>query len=528
MIATHRVKDSSNNTVGFIVNGVFYNDHIVKQNMSYIDNLSMLKNGVIKAKKTIPDVQYKNAVTRKQYNEIKKKNPFDRDIANELKRWKINNTNGSILQVKGTRQIGKTSEILKFAYSNYDCVIYVDLSKDKTNFEACMQTNKIKLELYKYCIRFNLPTFDDSRNTVIIIDEIQDNVSVFNSLRTLRSELKCDIIVTGSYLGTLTSSFTKESQEKVFIPMGTIKPITMFSMSFREFCRAFEAEELLMNIDIHGKSEDKHYDRLKMLCDLYCSIGGYPAVVAKYKDTQNIKECYDVISKLLSMFQQESLRYFKDSKLPTVFDLVFAYAVNEMSREKRGNDKEFIAGLTDFINTGSKTFLSGDEISQVVTWLIQCNMLDACSMRNGNNFSNKWLNSRMYFMDCGIASYIMNSMALGESEKRDMLTETFVFCELNRLFYENIHNRKVKASLCFSIDDKCELDFMFVGSGGDIDNVVFGIEIKSGRESHDTLTAYIESEIIDKDIFAELDHGRCGKNFDTIPVYTVGARFPYR
>ena len=34
MIATHRVKDTAGNTVGFIVDGLFFNDAIVKQSMA--------------------------------------------------------------------------------------------------------------------------------------------------------------------------------------------------------------------------------------------------------------------------------------------------------------------------------------------------------------------------------------------------------------------------------------------------------------------------------------------------------------
>lgn len=42
LTATHRVKDSSNNTIGFIINKQFYTDYYLEKNIEYIDNLTLL------------------------------------------------------------------------------------------------------------------------------------------------------------------------------------------------------------------------------------------------------------------------------------------------------------------------------------------------------------------------------------------------------------------------------------------------------------------------------------------------------
>lgn len=527
MLATHRVKDSAGNTVGFLIDNTFYNDNIVRQYIDSIDNLSMLKNGTIRAKKALPDMQYKYAFTKRRYKELKTKNPFRRDIEDELIKWKRTNYK-SILQIEGARQIGKTTEILKFAYNNYEYVIYVNLVKDDYKFASCIKQNVTHIELCKYCTRANLPKFNNSRNTIIIIDEIQENSGVINALRTLRSEVNCDIIITGSYLGTLTSNFTKDDTKKVFFSMGTVTPITMFSMSFQEFCRAFNVEDALMTLDIHGNSEQNKYKKLQALYNLYCTIGGYPGVVTKYKETQNIKECFDLIEKLILMFKYESSRYFRDPKQIAIFDMVYEQAIVEMLTEKRGSGKKIVENLTDFMNKSGKSLVARDEVSNAITWLIKCNIIATCSMIEGNDFVNKQSNRRMYFMDCGIASYIMNGLELEESSKRGLIAETFAFCELNRLFFENISNRKVKDRLCFSLFNQYELDFMLVGKGGDIDNTIFGIEIKANKGEPKSLKVYIDKKLVDKGILAEITQGGRGENFDTIPIYTVGARFPYK
>lgn len=51
MQATHRVKDSNNKTIGFIVDNTFFTDYFVAQNISSIDNLTITKNGIIRSKR---------------------------------------------------------------------------------------------------------------------------------------------------------------------------------------------------------------------------------------------------------------------------------------------------------------------------------------------------------------------------------------------------------------------------------------------------------------------------------------------
>lgn len=527
MRATYRVKNRFGDTVGFIVDDRFLNNTKTKEKINDISNITMLKNGVLRANKVLPAVQYAEAVTKNRYKSIVKQNPFERDIAVELKNWKSSNYK-CILQVNGARQTGKTTEILKFAYSNYANVVYVNLVSDVYKFIDCIKQDMVQTELSQYCARANLPKFDNSRNTVIVIDEIQENVDVFNALRTLRNEVSCDIIITGSYLGTLTANFTKENNKKVFFSMGTIMPITMHTMSFREFCRAFNKEDVLMSIDIYGSSEKKAYEQLQAMYNVYCNIGGYPAVVSKYKMTKSITECHALIGSLLETFKQESARYFTDSKQIAAFELVYEQAIIEMLTEKRGSGKKLVEEIAEYAHKNDKGYMTREEVSNAITWLNKCNMISTCAMVEGNKFKEQQPNRRMYFMDCGIASYLADNFALSDAAKRGLLTETFAFCELKRLFLANLSNKKVKDNLCFSLYNQYELDFVLIGKGGSIENVVFGIEVKSNKGDPKSLKVYVSNNLVDKGILAENTQGGHGADFDTIPIYAVGARFPYK
>lgn len=199
MLATHRVKDEKNNTVGFIIEGQFTNIQTIKDNINSIDNLTIQRNGVIRAKKSLPELYYTDAIRKFTYKRLLANNPFYREIQSELEHWKKVNYR-QILQLGGARQVGKTTEILKFAYKNYKYVIYVNLVSDQHNFKNIVRSSNIKLSLASYC-KHNYIKYNDTRNTILIIDEIQTSKEVYNSLRNLRASLNCDIVITGSYLG---------------------------------------------------------------------------------------------------------------------------------------------------------------------------------------------------------------------------------------------------------------------------------------------------------------------------------------
>lgn len=107
----------------------------------------------------------------------------------------------------------------------------------------------------------------------------------------------------GSYLG-------KTIEPQYFLPAGDTEDMVLYTLSFAEFLQAMESRHLYEEVDLYGGSEHEQYDELKSLYDIYCQIGGYPAVVMKYLETKNTEECEDVIAQIIRIFVEESARYF--------------------------------------------------------------------------------------------------------------------------------------------------------------------------------------------------------------------------
>ena len=519
MIATHRVKDTAGNNVGFIINSRYFSYDFVKNNISEIDNLYVTSGGLVKSKSGKLDVISLLQVNRLRYKKLCEENPIQRDIQEEFSTWKTTR-HTDILYVEGARQTGKTTEIRKFAYNNYEQVIYVNLS-DKAQLDRFLTiviNNASKLfGLSKYCKSTSEhDKYNDNPNTILIIDEIQDSVEVYNSLRTLQSELNCDIAVTGSFLGRTVN-------KEFFIPAGNTYNVEMTPLSFMEFCRLYNADRLLTTIKLDGTSPVSNYNTLLELYNVYKEIGGYPRVVKTYIKTKSTEACNDIFVDLLERFIQESRRYIGTDKSQLVFENMFKAAAIMQTREKKGTDNNIVELTSKFINDSTRSIVDRKEVNTAIRWLVYNGVLGTCDLYNQGNVLELLPEKRIYFRDCVLLNYVLSNTAIDDATRRGIIAETFAYNELYRL-YKNRSKRIKGDKPCCSVFNNYELDFMVV----DNNDKKYGIEIKSGTTNNPkSLMEYRRNGFINIAIVAEITNGSIKAKWHSIPIYTVGARFPY-
>lgn len=517
MRVTHRVKDSNMHTIGFICDdGQFYTDYIVRDNIDLIDNLRLLSKGSFRADNELP-IKYWSDIMKARYHKLITEYPMVRDIQESLITWK-KWPNRKILQLEGSRQIGKTTELKKFGHKFYEYVIYVNLATHEALLKEMMDKagiNGVGMEFI--CRKLNLPHYVDNRKTLFIIDEIQISSDIYNRIREFESNLNCDIIVTGSYLG-------QTLKKEYFKPAGTIMIMKMFPLSFNEFVRVFEKEHLLKNIDALGTSDDEDYIEIYKLYDLYRKLGGYPEVVYTYKKSKNIEISLSVYESIFTAFERESGFYFKDSKEPLIFKSVFQEAVRIMVLEKKGNGGKLVEVVTELVKKSQKMLVSRDEVSNAVQWLIYSGILGECDLCNNGSMKEIIPARRIYYTDCGLLYYVCSKMSIEQSDLDGILTETFAYSELNRLYNEFGVTKRVKGNTpCFSTYQGYELDFMILGK----DNTIFGIEVKTQKGDPKSLKIYTDKKLITKGILAKRTKGGKSDNYCTIPIFTISTHFPY-
>lgn len=126
-------------------------------------------------------------------------------------------------------------------------------------------------------------TFVDDKNTIVVIDEIQESAEVYSMIRQFAREFSCHFVVTGSYLG-------KTLSKEYFLPAGDIDTLVLDTLSYEEFLGTVGLRDVYDNLDLFGQGETKAYEELKKWYDIYTQIGGYPAVVKCYLETKDMEE----------------------------------------------------------------------------------------------------------------------------------------------------------------------------------------------------------------------------------------------
>ena len=416
-----------------------------------------------------------------------------RNIYIKLLAWKKENT-GRVLELQGARQVGKTYILKKFGKENFSKMVYINMAENTgKNFLRCvsiamewepgkpMEETPIRkaLELYD-------ETFKDNKDTVVIIDEIQESAEIYNQIRTLAREFQAYVIVTGSYLGrTMELDF--------FLPAGDMDHMVMESMTFDEFLDVFDERELYEKIDLYGKGRTEDYKKLMEYYEIYQKIGGYPAVVACYAEYRDLNKCMGLISDLINVFADESKRYFEDIIDINMFQKLFNAIALLMMQEKQGI-RDLTAELSKIAYQEESGRTTKKMINHAISWLQESHIIGYASKAVDCDYKQIKDNSRYYFLDLGIAYYFLSRTGAPYDVIKGLLAENFVYLVLRRRI-ENTHEIAGLVPWFASYEKiKGELEF-YVRSLVDYKN--YGIEVKSTDASAKTARKLLEDGKLD-------------------------------
>ena len=416
-----------------------------------------------------------------------------RNIYKKLLAWKKENT-GRVLELQGARQVGKTYILKKFGKENFSKMVYINMAENTgKNFSRCisiamewepgkpMEETPIRkaLELYD-------ETFKDNKDTVVIIDEIQESAEIYNQIRTLAREFQAYVIVTGSYLG-------RTMEPDFFLPAGDMDHMVMESMTFDEFLDVFDEQELYEKIDLYGKGRTEYYKKLMEYYEIYQKIGGYPAVVACYAEYRDLNKCMGLIGDLINVFADESKRYFEDIIDINMFQKLFNAIALLMMQEKLGI-RDLTAELSKIAYQEESGRTTKKMINHAISWLQESHIIGYASKAVDCDYKQIKDNSRYYFLDMGIAYYFLSRTGAPYDVIKGLLAENFVYLVLRRRI-ENTHEIAGLVPWFASYEKiKGELDF-YVRSLVDYKN--YGIEVKSTDASAKTARKLLEDGKLD-------------------------------
>lgn len=444
-----------------------------------------------------------------------------RDIYKRLLEWKRENTH-KVLELEGARQVGKTFILDKFAKENYKVQIYVNMAQTSgQEFLACLEQAtawqpgmKRKERPIHEALSLFHGEFEDNKDTIVVIDEIQESSKVYSMIRQFAREFECDFIVTGSYLG-------KTREKDFFLSAGDVDSLTMTSLTFAEFLEAAGKRELYETIDLYGASDHAQYDELKHWFDVYLHIGGYPEVVKAYLETGNLEQCADIIESLIRIFVKESGRYFESPLETATFEKVFSSIATMMLKEKKGT-KDLITDLTSIIFKEESGRIAKKTVNYAISWLYLSHQLGYCSKSVNCDNLNIVENCRYYFMDLGIANYFLSLTGSMQETIDGCLCENFVYLML----LERIRRREIAGQVpWFGTDEESsgELDF-YVRSR--LNHKNYGLEVKRGNEIAVTANKLLDKGRLDFVYSLKNTYGGINEDKRVVPLYLAG-RIPF-
>lgn len=241
-----------------------------------------------------------------------------RKIDEFLVQWK-NNKDRLPLIVKGARQIGKTESINHFAKKYYSNIVYINFvlePKYKTilsdGYDAdSIVKNITLLDTKKKFIK------DD---TLLIFDEIQEYPDIATSLKSFKVDGKYDVICSGSLLGIHYQKIHSNS-------VGYKTDYEMYSMDFEEFLWAkgyddTQIADLLKHMILQKPFGQTQFEVYKKLFLDYCILGGMPAVVRQYIETNSFSNTLEIQNQIRLDYEEDIRKYaqgLEQTKIASVY-----------------------------------------------------------------------------------------------------------------------------------------------------------------------------------------------------------------
>lgn len=230
------------------------------------------------------------------------------------------NRSNKALMIVGARQVGKSFIVEEFGKAHYESFIKMDFITNPeyvTSLAGAKSTQEILLRLSAMFGERMIPG-----KTMIFFDEVQECKELITHIKYLVQEGSYDYILSGSLLGTVFKDIAS-------VPVGYMDIARMYPLDFEEFAIANGVGSNVIDA-LRGWFETKTpvdpfiHRRMMQLFELYLIIGGMPAAVSAYLDTENLRQVASEQQTILSLYRQDISKYDAQNRLylNEIFDLI--------------------------------------------------------------------------------------------------------------------------------------------------------------------------------------------------------------
>lgn len=242
-----------------------------------------------------------------------------RKIYKEIESFYANNKKEALL-LTGARQVGKSFVIREFGKKHFESFVEINFLENTDAATVFLGAQDAQDILLRLSVLVNKPM--PKGKTLIFLDEVQCVPDVLTVIKFLVEEGSYRYALSGSLLGV-------ELRNIRSMPVGFLTVKEMYPLDLEEFfvacgvqSRVFDALSdsfnQLMPVDSIA------HQKLMQLFRLYMIVGGMPAAVQTYINTNNMRDVLAVQKSILQMYRADISQYDTENKLyiEDIFDLI--------------------------------------------------------------------------------------------------------------------------------------------------------------------------------------------------------------
>ena len=243
--------------------------------------------------------------------------------------WRTHKTKQALL-VTGSRQVGKSYLVSRFAQESYGSVAYFDLLENRAAAESFNQARDVSDLLFRISVLAQVPLVP--HETVVVFDEVQECPTVITLVKYLVDRGDYDYILTGSLLGV-------ELEGARSLPVGYLTEVQMFPLDFEEFCWAVGVQRAAFDalrdaVAARAPIPEYLHDLLLQQFKRYLLVGGMPDAVVAYRESNSIDQVRVIQSDIRSLYRRDITKYAPKERRLVVGNIYEAIPA-ELIRENR-------------------------------------------------------------------------------------------------------------------------------------------------------------------------------------------------
>lgn len=228
-------------------------------------------------------------------------------------------TSRNALLITGARQVGKTYSIRKFgkSFKSFIEINFVEMPDAIKLFDEAKDSKDILIRLSTIAKE---PLIEGE--TLIFFDEIQKCPNIMTAIKFLVEDGKFRYILSGSLLGVELKDLRSE-------PVGFLGIKDMYPLDFEEFISSIGINETVIQTlreawNKRSPVDNFVHEKLMEAFRLYLLVGGMPAAVDKYIESNNLQEVMAVQQNIVRLYKRDISQYDPNNKLyiEEIFNLI--------------------------------------------------------------------------------------------------------------------------------------------------------------------------------------------------------------